>query len=194
MAVEKGTRELTLEEAKSLVQLFGITFEDLSKMTAPKYDKYKQMILAYLHAFTTPHDGKVPKTKLAKLLYLADFAWYYNHLESMSGAQYLRREFGPVPDDYFRALDELEGAGKINIERKGEAILVSLGAGGRKPAVDLLSSDEKKLIGAITKKWKDKKTREIVDFTHQQLPYKLCTQDEVIPYELITQEDPDYVY
>jgi hypothetical protein len=163
-------------------------------MAAPNYDKYKQMILAYLRAFTTPHDGKVPKTKLAKLLYLADFAWYYNHLESMSGAQYLRREFGPVPDDYFRALAELEEAGKVNIERKDDAILVSLGEGARKPAANLLSAEEKGLIRAITKKWKDKKTREIVDFTHQQLPYKLCAPDEVIPYELITQEDPEYVY
>jgi transcriptional regulator with XRE-family HTH domain len=194
MAVEKGTRELTLEEAKGLVQLFGITFEDLSRMVAPNYDKYKQMILAYLRAFTEPHDGKVPKTKLAKLLYLADFAWYYNTLESMSGAQYLRREFGPVPDDYFRAIEELELTGKINIERKGDATLVSLAEGARKPDESLLSPNELELIAAITEKWKDKKTSEIVEFTHQQLPYKLCAQDEVIPYELITQEDPGYVY
>lgn len=46
----------------------------------------------------------------------------------------------------------------------------------------------------IVEKWKDKKTNEIVNFTHNQLPYALCRENEIIPYELITQEDPDLVY
>ena len=50
---------------------------------------------------TDKNDGKVPKTKLAKLLYLADFAWYYDHLKSMSGMQYRKITFGPVPDTFF---------------------------------------------------------------------------------------------
>ena len=51
-----------------------------------------------------------------------------------------------------------------------------------------------KMIESIGAKWKDKKTAEIVNFTHNQLPYKICQPDEIIPYELITQEDPSYVY
>lgn len=46
----------------------------------------------------------------------------------------------------------------------------------------------------IANKWRDKKTKDIVNFTHNQLPYFLCRDNEVIPYELITQEDPDKVY
>ena len=57
-----------------------------------------------------------------------------------------------------------------------------------------ISKEEVKLIEKISKKWKDKKTSEIVDFTHNQLPFKICSPDEIIPYELITQEDPAYVY
>ena len=100
-SIESGNRGLTLEEAEKLKDLFGVSIEEFAKATLPKYEKYKQMILAYLQSpFST--DGKVPKTKLAKLLYLADFAWYYSKLESMSGMQYLRRTYGPVPDPYFR--------------------------------------------------------------------------------------------
>src|SRR5580700_3833659 len=90
VGIEKGSREITLEEAEKLKDLFGISIEEFANATLPKYDKYKQMILAYLKSPVST-DGKVPKTKLAKLLYLADFSWYYQNLNSMSGMQYLRR-------------------------------------------------------------------------------------------------------
>src|SRR3989344_633306 len=194
MAVERGTREMTLPEVQSLCTLYGVAIEEFSNAIIPNYEKYKQMVLAFLQASATERDGKVPKTKLAKLLYLADFAWYYKKMESMSGMQYLRRAYGPVPDPYFRALDELEGEGKITIDHKGDAFLVGLGEGVGRKRLNYLDADEKVLIKKIVNKWKGVRTREIVNFTHDQLPYKLCAPDEVIPYELITQEDPEHVY
>src|SRR3989344_1819798 len=193
IGIERGSREITLEEAEKLKDLFGISIEEFANASLPKYEKYKQMILAYLKS-SISNDGKVPKTKLAKLLYLADFAWYYQKLKSMSGMQYLRRAYGPVPDPYFRALDELEEEGKITIDRKGEALLVGLGKGAERQKLNSLETEEKVLIKKITDKWKDKRTPEIVNFTHEQLPYKICAPDEVIPYELITQEDPKNIY
>jgi hypothetical protein len=59
---------------------------------------------------------------------------------------------------------------------------------------NLLSSEEKKLIKKIVKKWKDKNAKEIVDFTHNQIPYLFSDSWEEIPYELIIQEDPKNVY
>ncbi len=194
MAVERGTRELSLPEAERICDLYGVSVEELLSATIPQYVKYKQMVLAFLQASVSERDGRVPKTKLAKLLYLADFAWYYKKLESMSGMQYLRRAYGPVPDPYFRALAELEEDGKITIDRKDDALLVRLGQGTIKQKLDCLDTEEKVLIKKISEKWKGKRTQEIVNFTHEQLPYKLCAPDEVIPYELITQENPDHVY
>ncbi len=112
----------------------------------------------------------------------------------MSGMKYRRIQYGPVPDIYFRALDELEENGKISITREEEAILISENRGSKKDSLDRISEEEIEVIKKIAQKWKDKKTKEIVDFTHNQLPYKICAPDEIIPYELITQEDPDYVY
>jgi transcriptional regulator with XRE-family HTH domain len=193
MAVERGRREMTLQEAGKLCEIYAISIEELSNATVPHYEKYKQMIIAYLKSSISA-DGQVPKTKLAKLLYLADFAWYYKYLESMSGMHYVRRAYGPVPDPYFRALAELEEDGKITINRKGDAMLVSIGTGASRQKLDLLQKDEIELVKKIAEKWKNKRTQEIVDFTHEQLPYKLCAPDETIPYELITQENPEYVY
>lgn len=190
---EQGKTELNFPQMAKLADIFGISLEQVGSGIKPNYEKYKQMILAYLRKAASI-DGKILKTKLAKMLYLADFAWYYEHLESMSGMQYRRLQYGPVPDVYFRAIDELEEMGKITVDHKGEMLLISENKSADSQPLNALSKGEIKMIESIGAKWKDKKTAEIVNFTHNQLPYKICQPDEIIPYELITQEDPSYVY
>lgn len=196
-AIEVGKQELSLKEAKKLATLFNIGVDELLSGDSPNIEKYKHMILTFLR-MNISKDGKIPKTKLAKLLYLSDFAWFYNNLESMSGMQYRKITYGPVPDAFFRALDELEFDGKINIEHKNEndkeMFLISESYSNKNEKINTISTKEIKLMKEIAVKWKDKKTQEIVNFTHNQLPYTLCRENELIPYELITQEDPDMVY
>ncbi|MFM2414409.1 MAG: hypothetical protein RI911_102 [Candidatus Parcubacteria bacterium] len=192
LQLEAGKTELSLSQAETLAQLYGLSIEEFSAQSKRLYEKYKEMVLAFLRQAPA-----VPKTKLAKMLYLSDFAWFYDHLQSMSGMPYRKIQYGPVPDAYFRAITELEEAGKINIERTTregkEMNLISESAGNKKMVLSHISKDELALIKKIAIKWKDKRTAEIVDFTHQQLPYALCREDEIIPYALITQEDPDNV-
>lgn len=193
IAIEQDKRELTLSEAEKLASALGTDLESIKKGLAPNVEKYKQMILAYLRVGSS--DGKIPKTKLAKLLYLADFAWFYEHLESMSGMPYRKIQYGPVPDPYFRIIDELFDAGKIKIDQtEGGAMLISETRSAGREQLPELNTQEKKLIQQIGEKWKDKNTQEIVEFTHKQLPYMVSNENEIIPYEVITQEDPGYVY
>ena len=166
IAVEQGNRELTLAEAAKIGDVFGLSLEELEGGSMPNYAKYKEIILAYLRDADRV-GGAVPKTKLAKLVYLADFGWFYDHLFPMSG---------------------------ISIEQSGDAFLISENRGSQKRPLGMLSRDESAFIKKVSDRWKHKRTKEIVDFTHNQLPYKLCADDEVIPYELITQEDPENVY
>lgn len=198
-AIESGKQSLSAEEAKKLASILGITIDELLTGNIANIAKYKQMILSFLRMnLTNKNDNKVPKTKLAKLLYLADFAWFYDHLESMSGMLYRKIAYGPVPDTFFRVMDELEEAGKIVVERKNdnskEIFLISESKSNKNEKIRSLSLQETKLIEKIGNKWKDKKTIDIVNFTHNQLPYTLCRPDEIIPYELITQEDPGMVF
>jgi DNA-binding XRE family transcriptional regulator/uncharacterized phage-associated protein len=194
LAIEQGKRDFSLPEANTFSNLFGIDIEDLNTGIVPDYKKYKEMILAYLRIAGNKVDGCIPKTKLAKLLYLSDFAWFYNNLKSMSGMKYRKIKYGPVPDIYFRAITELEEDGIINITRKDDSILISESEAGKQNKLENLNKEEKELIKKITEKWKNRRTSEIVKFTHQQLPYSICEENEIIPYELITQEDPEYVY
>ncbi len=196
-AIESGKQSLNLEQAKELTKLFGIDIDSFLSGMVPNFDKYKQMILSYLR-MNLSEDEKVTKTKLAKMLYLADFAWFYEKSESMSGMQYRKITYGPVPDSYFRAIEELEQDGKIEITVKTDdektMYLIKESDSNKNEQINFLSKEELSLMKKIANKWRDKKTKDIVNFTHNQLPYFLCRDNEVIPYELITQEDPDKVY
>lgn len=195
ISVEQGKKELSLSEAQTISSFFGISLNDMQMGEFPDLSKYKEMIISFLRSFSFAGDGKIPKTKLAKLLYLADFSSYYLSAKSMSGMQYRRLKYGPVPDLYFRALDELEEEGRIERDnKKSDVILISENSSSKRIAPEKLQRKELELISKIAKKWQGKKTSEIVNFTHNQLPYKVCSPDEIIPYELIIQEDPEYVY
>jgi len=193
IAFEQGKRGLSLDEAVNLSSLFRITISDLLFNNKKKQQKYEQMLFTLLRV--TDNKEKLTKTKLAKLLYLSDFAWFYNNHESMSGLDYRKIEYGPVPDYYFGLLEELEYEGKISIKKLSEgANIISETRAGERVDNDLLSVEEKKLIKKIAKKWSNKNTKEIVAFTHGQIPYTFVDKGEIIPYELITQEDPQHVY
>lgn len=196
--IEKGNSEVTMSQLERLAEKTGlsvsslVTREDIRVETANQgaINKYKKMLLYMLH-HGADNDGKITKTKLAKLLYLADFAWFYQNLVPMSGLTYRRIKYGPVPDQYFRALEELVDDHQIRIS-DGTAQMISAIEG--KPPTMGLTAEEQALIKSVCKKWKGKNTADIVEFTHEQLPWKLCKENELIPYELIIQEDPEHVY
>jgi DNA-binding XRE family transcriptional regulator/uncharacterized phage-associated protein len=200
--IEKGQKDITLSQVEVLAAMLRVSLDELrgapdgvSAITDSQssVEKYKQMIMNALRYGADTEDQKITKTKLAKLVYLADFTWYYNHLTPMSGMSYRRLPRGPVADVYFRAIDEMVEEGQLNLEESGRAFMISMVEEGE-PSRNRLSDNELKMIELIAKTWKDKQTEAVVDFTHEQLPWQICREGEVIPYGLITQEDPVKVY
>ncbi|KKS44078.1 MAG: Helix-turn-helix domain protein [candidate division CPR1 bacterium GW2011_GWA2_42_17] len=190
IAIEQGKRELTIGEFEKLPGILGVSREELEGGETPDYEKYKQMILAFLRM-----GGRMTKTKLAKLLYFADFGWFYYHLESMSGMQYRKIQYGPVADSYFRIIDEMFDGGEIDITQTKEgAMLISQTRSGAKIDLTKINKEEKVLVEKIGEKWKDKKTSEIVDFTHKQFPYLFANDNDIVSYDVFTQENPDEVF
>jgi hypothetical protein len=184
--VEQGRRDLELAELSALAGLFGVSVVDF--FTQPiDTKKFEQMYFYILQKLQA-----VPKTKLAKLLYLADFRNFYETLEPMSGVRYVCRTYGPVPDLFFELTNDLFDRGKIAIVTKGDALIIK--STSSKQPNDALSDDEKQRIDEIIQLWRDKRTQEIVNFTHEQKPWQASRYGEYIPYELIIQEDPDHVY
>lgn len=190
IAIEQGKRDLTLKEFEKLSDALGVSLEDLERGQMSNYEKYRQMIHAFLRL-----NKSLPKTKLAKLLYFADFAWYYKKLESMSGMQYRKIQYGPVADAYFRLIDEMFDAGEIEITNtESGAMLISETRAGKKESLSDISKNELDLIEDIDKKWKGKRTDEIVNFTHKQLPYMFADDNDIVSYEVFGQENPEEIY
>lgn len=195
--VERGKKELTLSQFRVLVNLLRVSPEELQFEIGDRTPndisvlKFKQLILNCIKFGRDQGDGKITKTKLAKLVYLSEFTWFYKHLKPLTGLAYKKLPLGPVSEAYFRVIDELFEEKLIDIQKRGSAFMVAL---NEPAACDLLTDDELSTITMVAEKWRPKNTQQIVAFTHQQLPWKICRDGEVIPYELITQEDPDNVY
>lgn len=202
VAVEKGDRELNSEELGKLADYLGIDISELVAQEIPDYEKYEQMILEIVDTYiletvseSHPTGKSLPKTFLAKLLYLTDFSWFYNELKPMSSMKYRKIEYGPVPDQFFRIYEEMMDEGKLSTEISDRgAYWTRLTRAGKANLRSKLNTEEKKIIHKVVKKWKDANTREIAAFTHAQLPYQVSRNEQFIPYELITQEEPEHVY
>lgn len=197
IAVEKGTKELSLAEAESLTNLFGITIDALLRTQAPDLAKYRHMILGFLRAAKASHHT-LKKTKLAQLLYLSDFSWYYVTKKSISGVAYRRIDFGPVADSYFRLLEEMEQDGTITIKQiyRDDYHMYEIEetrASGKK-ALSLISKKELDHLTTIWKQWAGASTAEIVKFTLEQKPYQTALPGELISYDLITEEESYNIY
>lgn len=196
ISVESGKKQLTVTELRQLASIVGSSLEeflfDTMQISTSDFgiEKYKQIILNCLQ-YGSGSDGKITKTKLAKLAYLVDFKWFYDNLKPLSGLAYRRIAHGPVPDQYFRVIDELYESGAITIENKGMAFMIK---SNENAPTNQLDDKEIKVIKDVSIKWKDKNTQDIEDFTHNQLPWKICRPGELIPYELITQEDRENVF
>lgn len=200
IAIEKGTRDITISELKKFSKIFdvpvNIMLDEELKMSE-KIDaqnahrkslkKFHNLVLKCIK-YGAADDGKITKTKLAKLVYLCDFASYYKHLAPISGFEYYRLEQGPVAIEFFDLIDTDES---ICVESKGRAMMISL---TENPSEAVLNSNEEAIVKSVCSEWKKASTKDIVDFTHHQLPWATSKEGEVIPYELINMEDPQNVY
>ena len=200
VAIENGERDLSAEELGRLADFLGVDIASLLSFEIPDFAKYREMLTETLRRYERYSGHAAPKTLLAKLIYLVDFAWFYNELKPMSGMKYRRDQYGPVPDQFFKTVDDLVENGDIHLEvreipgRRAAAQSLSLSEDLRERPNQYLSDKELTLIDNVARKWQKANVDEIVDFTHHQLPWQVTRPNEFIPYELITQEEPSNVY
>lgn len=192
-AIETGKRELTIGELHRLCNLLGVTVEQFlfSSTQSESYEnrmaKYKEVILNCLQCGSEVGDLSTTKTKLAALVYMCDFAAYYENKASLSkGLPYRHMTYGPVVDAYYRMIDELYDEGAINIELRGRAIMIK----ANEPSASrvTLSDDEVALIRRVCEQWSLESTQSVVEFVQSQTPWRFCTEGEIIPYNLILNE------
>ena len=187
---ENNQCDLSTTQLQQIADFFGIQVSEFY-YELQNLEKFKQMMIYILTKFK---DNGIPKTKLAKLLYLSDFRHYYYNLESMSSVIYKCKEYGPLADPFLEMVDDMFEKGELHIDILSEGAQMLALSKSVNPKTNLLNDFEKKEIDEVCKKWKNATTQEVVNFTHNQKPWMACRPNEKIPYELILQEDPENVF
>jgi len=77
-----------------------------------KYEKFKDLVHYICHIADRDELGA---TKLNKILWYSDMVSYINHGVPLTGAVYIKRQFGPVPKDILRALKDLSEEGRMAV-------------------------------------------------------------------------------
>ena len=192
--IESGKRKLNVDELGIICDKLDVSISELiisSEDNKQSEEKLKQI---YYYILKNHFKNGVPKTKLAKLLYLVDFTNYYRSDKSISGSRYYKLPYGPVAENFFALTDFLFEKGKIRIEILDQAQMISISETNEDVNSAALNQSEKDLINEICEYWKDKNTAEIVNFTHSQKPWKDHMDGEYIPYESIKDEPANHIY
>lgn len=127
----------------------------------------------------------VPKTKLNKLMFYADFLNFKRREKSITGSRYIHWPYGPCPEDFQQLLSQMELSHSINIEetmtKDGHAAEVITAI--QYFSEDVLTTEEILIIDEVCKKLGAKNSKELTDLSHSEKGYTLTKPREAISYE-----------
>lgn len=153
--------------------------------TKPNYNKIKSLILLLCK------EG-IYKTKLLKELFYCDFLNYKEYGYSITGLEYARLPFGPVPDDYENIIysliekNKLENITEINdnIEKNTlKSILQNPQDLLEISAVETFTKNELEIINKVIEKFKNYSVKEIEEYSHQEKAWQETKTGQIISYE-----------
>jgi Protein of unknown function (DUF4065) len=144
--------------------------------------KFKQLV-HYVCYRRTDRPSTLGAVKLNKILWLCDFLAYRELEEPVTGARYVKRQFGPVPHHILPVLGELETERALTIRDvtfhgKTKKVFTVL-----KPiSGDFLSQREKTLVDRVIDFVCDENTAaSISEASHDDI-WKMAEDGEEMPY------------
>lgn len=123
------------------------------------------------------------KTKLLKELFYIDFIYFKNNTVSLTGSEYKKYPYGPVPSNYENILNELVKMNEIEISYSTNGNYEFFNIISKNEIIEL-ESDEKELVDNVRQFFDKFSVNDIVQYSHKEEAY-INTQD----YELV-----DYNY
>jgi len=130
-------------------------------------------------------DTEVPKTKLNKLMFYADFKHFKDYALSITGVKYAHLPYGPAPDNYELYLAALLDEEKsISIEERelndyvGEYLRAI-----KEPELSMFSTTELKILALVKEYFAGFTAKKISDLSHQEKGYQDTRNGELIAYD-----------
>ncbi|WP_195715252.1 type II toxin-antitoxin system antitoxin SocA domain-containing protein [Ancylomarina sp. 16SWW S1-10-2] len=146
-------------------------------------EKFKNVFLYILEKCA----GKpnVGETLLYKLLYFADFNYYEIYEEHLSGAEYRKLPYGPVPQKLDAIIKQMILSKKLERFKSDYHTypqtryfpLV-------KPDLTNMKASEKEVIDRVIERYSDWSASAISEYSHKDIPWLASKDGEVIDYEL----------
>jgi len=178
-----------LQEDKE--QAFQITLEHLVShqhmdLTSgfKEYDleKFRNMILYLVKRL----DGVV-ETKLNKLLWYCDFLHFKETSVSITGAQYVRFQHGPVPNKYYFIFDVLEDEGLLNknetlFQTKDGIVPGNEFAALVEPDHSLFSKKEIQVMDFVADTFRNFNAKQMKEKSHRETAYLKCKDRDIMSY------------
>ena len=215
MHIERGERELTVTEAKTLAGIFSMSLDDflaarepgqtvkLGRRPAQKtsglqirvahknLETFKQVLLYVLNKV----GGKpnIGETVLHKLLYFIDFDYYEKYEENLMGATYIKNHHGPTSVELQSILKDMQESGEIEAvssryfkyEQKKYLAL-------KRPALNILSARDVAHIDDVLARLSDKNAREMENYSHGDIPWQSARDGQPLSYESVFYRDEKY--
>lgn len=211
MQIEQGERDITVTEAKTLAELFGISLtdfldekENLTKISVTKDDKgdgaekqeirisipqknlkkFKEVLLYILEKVgAKPNVGE---TVLYKLLYFIDFDYYEKYEEQLIGATYIKNHFGPTPCEFVKVMEEMKKNDEVEeIKSRYFKYDQKKYLPRKRPNLSMFSAREKELIDNVLTRLSDKSANELKDYSHDDVPWITAKEGKKIDYEAV---------
>ncbi len=204
--IESGQRGLEALELGKIAQVFKIDMDYLLREEGPikiknlpqkkeyKFDaeKLKNLILYILEKC----GGKpnVGETVLYKLLYFIDFDNFEITGKPITGMNYIRLQYGPVPsvNEYCPVIEEMKEKKEIEI------ILQQYYGMPQKRYIALVDSDislfakDIKIIDDVIAKLSNMNAGQIEEYVHKDAPWELTENKKIIPYNLVFERETPY--
>lgn len=154
-------------------------------------EKFKQILLYILER--TAGKPNVGETVIYKLLYFCDFNYYELFEEHLTGAEYRKLPYGPVPQ-------KLDGILTYMLDNKLlKRIKVDYHGYPQTRYIPLIKADlakingaEKQIIDQVIERFSDWSASAISEYSHKDMPWKASKDGEVIDYELAFYREPPY--
>lgn len=142
--------------------------------------KFKNLV-HYICWKCSDNPSRLGSVKLNKALWLADLSAYYNTGNSLTGARYVKRQFGPVPRAILPTLQELERDGIIEIRNVRHYQYQKKEFSVKSPPAKFLTDLERKIVDEVIGIVCDQHTAtSISELSHDHI-WKSAKEGEDIP-------------
>jgi hypothetical protein len=147
------------------------------------YDAKKMRELLLLVAERSVDDPNFGKTKLNKILYYIDFEAYGRFGRAVTGAEYQRRPYGPVPREITEARQELVLHGDARVETTNRFGYPQGRLIAQRPAhTSVFSAEELELVGDVIAGLWHMTGAAVSEKSHREPGWKIAEDGGTIPY------------